>query len=134
MSIPEKLVAEVVSDVSQRMSDPTYAQLAIGSFAQAHPDAGRFITAHLDELGGGEAVMHTVFHAELLNECFARHHGDELPSVSFADLDAAAGGDPIERFKAQEPGLADYVGSNVDDEVMRRVLSLVGLAMSRLAG
>lgn len=134
MPIPEKLVADVVSEVSERMSDPGYAQLAIGGFAQAHPDAGRYITAHLDELGGGEAVMHTVFHAELMNECFRRHLGQELRAVRFKDLDAAAGGDEVALFAEREPGLAEYVRSNVDSEPMRRVLSLVGLAMSRVAG
>ncbi len=133
MPVPEKLVADVVSEVSQRMSEPGYAQLAIGSFAQSHPDAGRYITAHLDELGGGEAVMHAVFHAELMNECFRRHLGHELRAVRFKDLDAAAGGDEVALFRAREPALADYVSSNVDDDAMRRVLSLVGLAMSRAA-
>lgn len=134
MSIPESQVAAVVSEVSQRMSEPGYAQLAIGGFAQSHPDAGRYITAHLDELGGGEAVMHAVFHAEVLNECFRRHLERELPPVRFADLDAAAKiGDPIERLRASEPALADYVTSNVDAEAMRRVLALVALAMSRAA-
>lgn len=134
MAIPESQVAAVVAEVSQRMSDPTYAQLAIGSFAQAHPDVGRYITAQLDDLGGGEAVMHTVFHAEVLNECFRRHFERELPPVRFGDLDAAAKvGDPVERFRAAEPALADYVASNVDSEPMRRVLALVALAMTRVA-
>ncbi|MCZ7677594.1 MAG: hypothetical protein M5U28_01975 [Sandaracinaceae bacterium] len=134
MPIPESQVAAVVSEVSRRMSEPGYAQLAIGGFAQSHPDAGRYITAHLDELGGGEAVMHAVFHAEVLNECFRRHLERELPPVRFADLDAAAkAGDPIERLRASEPALADYVASNVDVDAMRRVLALVALAMSRAA-
>lgn len=134
MSIPESQVASVVSDVSQRMGDPGYAQLAIGGFAQSHPDVGRYITAHLDDLGGGEAVMHTVFHAEVINECFRRHLERELPPVRFGDLDAAARtGDPFERLRASEPALADYLASNVDGEPMRRVLALVALAMSRAA-
>lgn len=133
MSIPEQVVAAVVSDVSERMSDPGYAQLAIGGFAQSHPDIGRYITAHLDELGGGEGVMHTVFHAEVLNECFRRHLGRELRAVRFKDLDAAAAGDHESSLRASEPALADYVASNVDHDAMRRVLALVALAMSRVA-
>jgi hypothetical protein len=134
MAISEKVVAEVVADVSSRMSDPTYAQLAIGGFAQAHPDAGRYITAHLDELGGGEAVMHTVFHAEVLSECFRRHLGHELRAIRFRDLDAAANGDEAATLRRLEPALADYLASNIDDGVMRRVLSLVALAMTKAAG
>ena len=60
--IPEEVVQQVVGEVSSKMQDPSYAQIAIGSFAQAHPDVGRFITAHLDELGSGEAP---IFHAIL---------------------------------------------------------------------
>jgi len=131
--IPEELVSEVVQDVSQRMADPSYAQVAIGGFAQAHPDVGRYITAQLDELGGGEAVMHTVFHAEVLNECFQRHLGEELPAVSFPDLDAASRGDTVARFGEAEPALSGYVASNVETEPMRQTLALVGLAMSEVA-
>ena len=133
MPIPEKLVAEVVAEVSVRMADPGYAQVAIGGFAQSHPDVGRYITAQLDELGGGEAVMHCVFHAEVMNECFRRHRGRELPSIGFAQLDAASGGDPLEVLKKKEPALADYVASNVETAPMRSVLALVGLAMTDAA-
>lgn len=131
MAVPEKVVAEVVAEVSKRMSDPKYAQIAIGSFAQSHPDVGRYITAHLDELGGGEAVMYTVFHAEVLNECFRRHVNKELTPVRFRQLDAVAAGDHVADFQAREPALAAYLESNVDQPPMRRILSLVGLAMAR---
>lgn len=130
MSIPETVVAAVVADVSSRMSDPTYAQLAIGGFAQAHPDVGRYLSAHLDELGGGEAVMHAVFHAEVMNECYRRHLGRELRAVRFPDLDRVANGDEKASLRAREPALADYLASNVETDAMQRVLSLVALAMA----
>lgn len=130
--IPEEVVESVVSDVSKRMaSDPTYSQVAIGSFAQAHPDASRFITAHLDDLGGGEGVMHAVFHAQVLNECFERHFGRVLTPIDFVDLDKAAHGDPIEKLLDRQPGLASYVASNVDEAPLKRLVSLLGVAMDR---
>jgi len=132
-AVPESVVTEVVREVSERMEDPGYAQLAIGGFAQAHADAGRFITAHLDDLGGGEAVMHTVFHAEVLNECFRRHLGHALTPVGFVDLDVASKGDIESRFAQAQPALASYVASNVDADPMRRLLALVGLAMHDIA-
>lgn len=131
--IPESLVASVVTEVSQRMNDPGYAQMAIGGFVQSHPDVSRYITAQLDELGGGEAVMHTVFHAEVLHECFRRHAAQDLPAIRFRDLDAAANGDEVAGLYASEPALADYLASNVDVEAMRKVLSLIALAMARVA-
>lgn len=131
--IPEKVVEEVVGEVSQKMADPSYAQVAIGSFAQSHPDTGRFITAHLDELGGGEGVMHAVFHAEVLNECFRRHHGRSLSPVGFEVLDMASQGDPVEKLEKLQPALASYVASNVDDPAMRKLLALIGVAMDEMS-
>ncbi|MGE0790811.1 MAG: hypothetical protein AB7S26_34370 [Sandaracinaceae bacterium] len=127
--VPEPTVESVVAEVSEKMSDPSYAQLAIGSFAQAHPDVGRFITAHLEELGGGEGVMHAVFHAEVVHECFRRHLGRHLTPIGFRALDAVSFGDPEKRFTQLQPAIASYLVSNIDQPAMRRLLSLVGLAM-----
>lgn len=131
--IPEATVAAVVGDVSEHMSDPHFAQLAIGGFAQSHPDVGRFITAHLRELGSGEAVMHAVFHAEVLGRCFEKHGGRPLDPIGYVVLDAVAKGDTVEAFTRSQPALASYVASNVESDPMRRLLSLVGLAMDRMA-
>ena len=130
--VPESVVEAVVGEVSASMSDPGYAQVRIGSYAQSHPDAGRFITPHLDDLGGGEAVMRAVFHAEVLNECFRRHIGRSLSPVGFDVLDRASEGDSVARFADRQPALASYVASNVDDDAMRKLLSLVGLAMDEM--
>lgn len=127
--IPEDVVEAVVTEVSAKMNEPNYAQVAIGTFVQEHPDAGRFITAHLDRIGGGEAVMYTVFHAQVLAECIRRHRGRSPGAIGFAELDAASQGDPVAKLKASQPALADYVASNVDDEAQRRLLALVGVAL-----
>lgn len=129
MGIPEKLVAAVVSDVSERMADPSYAQVAIGTFVQAQPDVSRFVTAHSDELGGGEGVIHAVFHAEVLAECFRRHRDRATPPIGFPELDAVAHGDPIAELTRLQPALASYLASNVDSEPVRRVVAHVGLAL-----
>ena len=127
--IPEALVAEVVGEVSKRMSDPGYAQIAIGTFAQSHPDAGRFITAHLDDLGSGEAVMHAVFHSEVLHECLCRHLGRAITPVGFVDLDDASRGDARGRLENRQPALADYIASNLESDPMKDLVALVALAM-----
>ncbi len=46
-AIPESTVAAVVNEVSGHMKNPQYAELAVGDFVTAHPDAGRFISAHV---------------------------------------------------------------------------------------
>lgn len=128
--VREDVVEAVVQEISGRMADPAYAQVAIGSFAQAHPDVGRFITAHLDDLGGGEEVMHAVFHAEVLHQCVQRDRGRHLRPVTFGDLDDAADGDVLATFTRREPHLASYVASNVEGDAMKRLLSHVGLALA----
>jgi hypothetical protein len=128
--VKEETVEAVVVDVSKRMEEATYGQLAIGSFAQQHPDVGRFLGAHLEELGGGEGVMHTVFHAQVLNECFHRATGRALPALTFVDLDHASTEDEEAAFTQRQPHLASYVASNVEDGTQRRLLALIGLAMS----
>jgi hypothetical protein len=135
MGIPEALVAEVVAHTSEQMAkDPSYAQMAVGSFVQAHPDVSRFVTANTEAIGG-EGVIHTVFHAEVLLECFRRHLGRELRAVRFATLDAAASGegDAIARLSTSQPALADYVKSNVDTEPVQNLLALIALAFDRVA-
>lgn len=132
-TIAEELVEEVVGETSQRMgTDPTYTQFAVGSFVQAHPDVSRYVTANTEELGG-EGVIHVVFHAQVLAECFRRHLGRELPPVRFRDLDAAASSEEaaIDRFRMAQPALSGYLASNVDEEPLRSVLALIGLAFDR---
>lgn len=128
--IPEDLVARVVGETSERMaSDPTYTQLAVGSFVQSQPDVSRYITANTETLGG-EGVIHAVFHAEVMADCFRRHLDQPVPPVSFAALDAAAsgGGEAVARFREVQPALSGYLDSNVDEQSVREVLALIGLA------
>lgn len=132
--IPENLVEQVVAQTSERMAaDAGYAQLAVGSFVQAQPSVSRYVTANTDSLGG-EGVIHVVFHAEVMAECFRSHLGRDVPPVGFAELDAASSGDRFERFREAQPALADYLQSNVEEEPVRDVLALIGLAFHESAG
>lgn len=135
-AIPEALVAEVVSHTSDQMAkDPSYPQLAVGAFVQAHPDVSRYVAANTSTLGG-EGVIHAVFHAEVMAECFRRHLGRPLRSIRFAMLDAVASksGKTTQRFAKAQPALADYVKSNVDAEPVRELLALIGLAFHEAGG
>lgn len=127
MSILESEVAGVVAAVSERMKEPAYAQLAVGNFVQSQPHVSKFLSAKMERLGGGEAVIHAVFHAEVLAECIRNHHGTEKV-VSFPRLDETSGVDPVGRLKESEPALAAYLEGNVEAR-MRGVVAHVGLAM-----
>jgi hypothetical protein len=128
MKIPEALVEKVVADVSKNMKDPNYAQTAVGSFVESQPNASRFVTALAGDLGGTEAVVHVVFHAQVLAECFRRQRGRALAAIDFADLDRAHTTDLEAQFAKKQPALASYVASNVDTPKMREVLAHLALA------
>ena len=133
MSVPEALVEVIVRETSEAMTNPNFAQAAVGHFVQSQPAISQYLAAKAAKMGG-EAVIHLAFHAELIARCFRRYHGQEvLPDVDFADLDEAAGPDAVARFSEAEPAVAAFLASNVDDEDMREVLALVGLALSAKA-
>ncbi|MDH5493179.1 MAG: hypothetical protein OEY14_14585 [Myxococcales bacterium] len=133
MRVGEDVVEAVATEVSMRMQEPTYAHVAVGSFVQAFPDLSRFLTAKTDALGGGEAVIHAVFHAEVLAECFRRATHAELASIGFVELDAAAGPDRLEALSELEPAIASYIASNIDAPPLRELLAHLGLALRAAA-
>jgi hypothetical protein len=127
--IPEKVVAEMVKEASVKMADPLYAQTMVGNWVQAQPVATKYMTAHVKELGGAEAVVNMVFHAQLLASCFLRHIGRSVPKMTFAELDHVSGGDREVDLRKRQPALADYLDANVEGAEMRKILYLVALAM-----
>lgn len=129
MPITEAQVLAVVGDVSKRMKDPSYGQIAIGTFVEQFPDVARFVSAHANEIGGGEGVAHAVFHAHVLAECLEKQAKKRLPEVGFRELDVVAKGDVEKKLGEEEPALAAYVASNVDDPAVRKLVSHVGLAL-----
>jgi hypothetical protein len=129
MAISEDAVLSVVTEVSKRMSDPDYGQIAIGSFVEEFPDVGRFVSAHAREIGGAEGVAHAVFHAQVLAECLRHEKKRGFRAIGFPELDAVASGDVEKKLAEREPALASYVASNVDDPGVRRLVSHVGLAL-----
>ncbi|MCA9580641.1 MAG: hypothetical protein KC416_02530 [Myxococcales bacterium] len=132
-ALSETDVSAHVARVSKEMANPRYAEMAVGVFVEQHPDAGRFLGAHSEDLGGSEGVIHAVFHAQVLVGCFERVLGKPLPSISFAALDQVATGSSLDLFKVHQPSLADYLATNVEGANMQRLLALLGLAMDRIA-
>jgi dihydroxyacid dehydratase/phosphogluconate dehydratase len=127
--IPEKVVAELVQEASVKMSDGSYVQTQVGTFVQTQPAAAKYLTAHVKELGGAEAVVNAVFHASLLSACFLRHSGRSVRRMTFEELDAVSGQDRDGRLRRVQPALADYIEANVEQAEMRKVLVLIVLGM-----
>ena len=130
-SVSEELVTTVVTEVSKRMGNPQYGELAIGTFVQSQPEMSRFLSAHADELGGAEGVMHAVFHAQVLSECFQKSRNQDVPVVPFSLLDETHTDDPMKTLESCEPAVASYVASNIDSVSAQRLLAHLGLALHR---
>lgn len=128
--VPESAVLEVVEETSERMKDPSYAELAVGNFVETQPEISRFLSARASKLGGAQGMLEVVFHAELAQECLRRHRSKELAPVPLGTLDLASQGDPVGRLGEREPALASYIASNVEDAGVRTELCRVVLALS----
>ncbi len=130
MPVSEEVVGAVVADISERMKDPAFAQLAVGSFVEGQPQISRFLSAKAGRLGGAQVLMELVFHAEVLRECLSRSQaGRDVPEVDYPMLDKASQGDFTKAFTKREPHLANYVASNLEQDNQRAELCRVGLAL-----
>jgi hypothetical protein len=129
MIVRKQTVAEVVAEASMKMSDPNYSAVMVGGFVQTQQPTAQYITAHEHELGGTEAVVHTIFHAALLALCYQRANSRSVPEMTFEDLDHVAGGDTADQLANLQPAVFEYINSNVDSPDIRKVLYLVALAM-----
>jgi hypothetical protein len=129
VQVPATTIAEVVKDVSGKMSDPNYTSVLVGGFVQEQPPTAQYISSHADELGGPEGVVHAIFHAAVMGVCFQRAHNRSLPQMSFEELDRASAGDREAALKEVQPALLEYLAANVESAPMRKVLMLVALAM-----
>ncbi len=132
MAISEAIVAKVVARVSESMKDASYAQLAIGGFVQAQPNISQYLSSKAPRLGGAQSIVHIVFHAEVLAECWRQAQGKPLDDVTveYRQLDLASQGDVLVRFAQREPALSSYIASNVDDPLLRLELCRIGLALA----
>ena len=103
MKLTKEQVAAVVTEASQRMSDPNYSAMLVGGFVESQTPVAQFISAHDRELGGAEAIVNVIFHCALVGTAFQRA-GGKLRTLSYDDLDNAAQGDALARLeKAQLP-------------------------------
>ena len=131
MPIKKEIVAAVVTEASQRMSEPNYSATLVGGFVQTQTSMMHYISAHQDELGGADGVVNVIFHAALIGQAFKRANGGRVRTVSFDDLDRAAGGDSLAVLAVAQPFVHGFIEENVAAPVARSILALLALAMDR---
>ena len=129
MKVPTDKVAEVVAEASIKMKDPNYSAIMVGGFVQTHHPTAQYVSAYEEELGSTEAVLNVIFLASLIGLCFERANGRSVPRMSFRDLDLVSGDDADQRLLDCQPAIREYIDSNTESPVARKVLYLVALAM-----
>ena len=131
MPIKKDHVAEVVAEASQKMSDPNYSAVMVGSFVQGQPAITQFVSAHDQELGGADAIVNVIFHAALIGQFFQRGNGRSPRIASFEDLDRVAGGDSLDLLSRVQPFVHGFIEENVEHPEARKLLALIALAFDR---
>lgn len=133
MKLKHEQVEQVVTEASKKMAEANYSAVMVGGFVQQQPAATQYISAHDRELGGTEAVVSVIFHAALLGVMFQRGMGRSVRVLSFEDLDAVSGGDPLVKLAERQPAVGDFIVSNIEHAETRKVLALIALAMDRVS-
>jgi hypothetical protein len=128
MKLTKEQVAAVVTEASQRMSDPNYSALMVGEFVQRQTPVSQFISAHTRELGGAESIVSVIFHCALVAQCFQRN-GGRVRTLTYEDLDAAASGEPLVRLETAQLPLHEFIKANIENEEAQKLVAMIALAI-----
>jgi len=128
MKLTKEQVAAVVTEASQKMSDPNYSAVLVGGFVQSQTPVAQFISAHEQELGGAEAIVNVIFHCALVAQCFQRN-GGRVRSLTYEDLDGAARGEPLPRLEAAQPPLHEFIQANIESTDAQKLVAMIALAL-----
>lgn len=120
MLLAEKVLAQVVAEVSAQAANPRYVEEIVGAFMRRQPIAGSFIASHQKELGPN-GVLLVLLHAAIVTRCAERAAGRSLGKLPAPSLDAVSGRarDPA-GFDKEQPAVADYLRANVTDDATLR--------------
>lgn len=132
MKLNKDQVAAIVTEASNKMSDPNYSAVMVGGFVQSQTPVAQFISAHERELGGAEAIVQIIFHCALVAQCYQRA-GGKIRTLSYEDLDAAARGKPLARLEQAQLPLHEFIKANVDNEQAQELVAMVALAIDGTA-
>jgi hypothetical protein len=127
--VPESVLAEVVADISRRLSDPKITETMVGGFVSAQGQITQYLSAKASKLGGAEGIVQTVFHAAILLRCAEIHTKRHVATIGFDDLDSAAQRDTRVELKRTQPAFGDYIITNVESEEAQKALFLIALAI-----
>jgi hypothetical protein len=116
MPVPEACIAEVVSEASSQMHDPSYISGQVDRLIGSQPAISQLVMSRNAQLTV-QGVVTVLFHAAVLVESVTRAQKRAPRQLTPADLDRAkrtAGN--VEALAADEPHLASYIASNLSEE------------------
>ena len=128
MKLTKDQVMTVVTEASQKMSDPNYSAVMVGGFVQSQTQVAQFISAHDRELGGAEAIVNVIFHCALVAQCYQRA-GGRLRALSYEDLDGAAQGDALARLEKAQLPLHEFIQANIENDEAKKLVAMIALAI-----
>jgi len=128
MKLTKEQVATVVTEASQKMSDPNYSAVLVGGFVQNQTPVAQFISAHERELGGAEAIVNVIFHCALVAQCFQRN-GGRVRTMTYQDLDEAARGEPLIRLDQAQLPVHEFIKANIENEEAQKLVAMIALAI-----
>jgi len=132
MKLTKEQVAAVVTEASQKMSDPNYSSVLVGGFVQLQTPVAQFISAHERELGGAESIINVIFHCALIAQCYQRS-GGKVRQLSYEDLDAAARGEPLARLEKAQLPVHEFIKANVESEDAQKLIAMIALAIDGMS-
>lgn len=112
MSISVDVMGAIVTDASTKMTDPNFASVLVGGFAERQPAITQYLSAHDAELEGADGVIRVVFHCALVDEAVKKAIGRYARTLSFSHLDDATKVTAT-AFAKREPAVSEFVTSNL---------------------
>jgi hypothetical protein len=132
MKLTKDQVAAVVTEASQKMSDPNYSAVLVGGFVQSQTQVAQFISAHDQELGGAEVIVNVIFHCALVAQCYQRN-GGKIRTLSYEDLDGAARGEPLARLAEAQLPVHEFILANVEQVEAQKLIAMIALAIDSIS-
>lgn len=130
IQLTKEQVLAVVTEASAKMAaDATYTSILVGGFVQSQQPVSHFVQAHEQELGGAEGIVSVIFHCALVMAAFERV-GKRVRTLSYADLDEAAGENPLGRLEKVQLPLHEFILANVENPSAQNLIAIVSLAIS----
>ena len=128
MKLTKDQVAAVVTEASQKMSDPNYSAVLVGGFVQNQTPVAQFISAHERELGGADVIINVIFHCALVSQCYQRN-GGKVRTLTYDDLDAAARGEPLARLETAQLPVHEFIKANIENIEAQKLVAMIALAI-----